>query len=71
MKPILEVRPDAPRTLGSYPLHRIQFETHEDALAHRKRVGCGGWILGRFLYPGTGWTPSSVMLDCPDEGVLR
>jgi hypothetical protein len=50
---------------------RIEFETNEHAKSHRTTVGCGGWVLGRFIYPGTGWIPSEVMLDCPDEGLLE
>ena len=48
-------------------LARIRFRSNEEALAHRAKVGCGGWILGPFLFPGTKWTPSKVMLS--SEGV--
>lgn len=51
--------------------HRFEFISNEAAKMHRRNVGCGGWVLGRFLFPGTGWTPSRVMLNCPDAGVLE
>lgn len=53
---------------------RMQFENESQALAYRQRTRTGGWVLGRFLYLGdwpNNWTPTEVMLDCPDEGVLK
>ena len=60
-----------PFTAGGIRPTRIEFETHDQAFQHRRKVGCGGWVLGRFLFPGTEWTPSRVMLNCPDDGELR
>lgn len=53
------------------PRWRIEFDSEKEALTHRRTYGTGGWVLGRFLYPGTSWTPSEVMLDCPDSGQLK
>ena len=51
------------------PRLRLEFVTHEDAYRYRQTWGEGGWILGRFYYPGS-WTPSEVMHDCPESGCL-
>lgn len=52
--------------------HRMRFADEFAALVHRKRVGCGGWVLGPYLFAGTEWTPSLVMLHASgQEGVLR
>lgn len=50
---------------------RIEFDSEAEALAHRRNTRCGGWVLGRFLYPGVAWKPSEVMKDCPEDGELR
>lgn len=52
-------------------LYFFEFLSEEDALAHRSTHGCGGWVLGRFLCPGTGWTPSLVMQHVKCEGELK
>ena len=49
---------------------RIECWTEDDAIAYRKETGCGGWVLGCYLFVGS-WTPSAVMLSCDVEGVLR
>ena len=41
---------------------RLEFESEEEALSYRKLEGCGGWVLGRFLYVGE-WTPTRVFMD--------
>lgn len=47
-------------------LHRMKFESNEAALAHRAKTGCGGWVLGPYVFAGT-WTPSECMMH--SEGV--
>jgi hypothetical protein len=65
-----------PEIRGTSKVHnvphvRVEFQTAGDALSYRTETGCGGWVLGRFLFSGSAWTPSSVILNAPGvSGVL-
>lgn len=63
---ILEMKSFQPEEVWKPALTRLKFETEEQALAHRAKVGTGGWVLGPFLFPGS-WTPTLVMQH--SEGV--
>jgi hypothetical protein len=52
--------------------HRLKFKDHKAALKHRSQYGCGGWVLGPYVFAGCKWTPSSVVRNSKGvSGVLK